>query len=163
MTKKVITLEQNNDGGINPKSNLFEQPIWELMLDNNEKKILGKQKMEEYLSKSYEKTVHNFKRWTLTTQSGTSVNIWCIIFTDKTHEVLTTEKLKEQLYGGHVRKDMEKYQKIEEEIIDKHSLPENPALFISETRQSLTTEEESRQLDDFRKKVMNNEEIPKSN
>ena len=48
MTKKITSLVQKNDGGINPKTELFEQPIWLLTLEDVEEKILCKDKMEEY-------------------------------------------------------------------------------------------------------------------
>ena len=57
MTKKITSITQNNDGDINPKTKLFEQPVWVLELEDGEKRVLGKEKMEEYLSKGYEKTV----------------------------------------------------------------------------------------------------------
>ena len=61
MTKKIMSLVQRNDGGLNPKTKLFEQPIWILTLDDGEEKVLGKDKMEEYLSKGFDKAVHQLR------------------------------------------------------------------------------------------------------
>ena len=49
MSKKITSLIQINEGGKNPKTNLFEKPLWELSFEDDEKRILGKPKMEEYL------------------------------------------------------------------------------------------------------------------
>jgi hypothetical protein len=40
MTKKIMKLVQKNDGGQNPKTELFEQPIWLLTLEDGEEKVL---------------------------------------------------------------------------------------------------------------------------
>jgi len=154
MTKKILKIVQNDTGDINPKSNLFEQPVWVLELENGENRILGKVKMEEYLSKAYEKTIYLFKRWNISTTEGNSITAWCIIFTDKSHELVPTTKMKELIFHGHVRKDMEKYHNIDQEIRERHAKPENPALFHGEIRQSLTTDDEKEQLNKFRTDVI---------
>ena len=41
MTKKIITITQNNDGDTNPKTKLFEQPVWVLELEDGEQRVLG--------------------------------------------------------------------------------------------------------------------------
>ena len=51
MSLRIENINQIDSGGNNPKTNLFEQPIWELTLENGEKRLLGKYKVEEYLSK----------------------------------------------------------------------------------------------------------------
>ena len=40
MSKKIISLIQINEGGKNPKTNLFEKPLWELSFADDEKRIL---------------------------------------------------------------------------------------------------------------------------
>ena len=72
MSKAIINIVQIDEGGTNPKTNLFEQPLWELHFDDEDKRILGKSKMEEYISKGYGNTVFQFKRWTANTNSGNS-------------------------------------------------------------------------------------------
>ena len=66
MSKNIINIVQLDQGGTNPKSELFEQPLWELHFEDEDKRILGKAKMEEYLSKVYNNTVYQFKRWKVT-------------------------------------------------------------------------------------------------
>ena len=102
MTKKIMKLVQKNDGGQNPKTELFEQPIWLLTLEDGEEKVLGKDKMEEYLSKGFDKAVHQFKKWKVTTTQGSETDVWVVIFTDKTHDLCPTNKIIEKLYTGHV-------------------------------------------------------------
>ena len=60
MSKNIIDIKQLNEGGINPKSELYEQPLWELKFSDDSIRILGKSKMEEYLSKAYNSTVFQF-------------------------------------------------------------------------------------------------------
>ena len=152
MTKKITSITQNNDGDINPKTKLFEQPVWVLELEDGEKRVLGKEKMEEYLSKGYEKTVHSFKRWVLTSAKGTEISAYCVVFTDKSHDLVPTPKIREQLFNGHRRKDHEKYEQLERELQAKSV--QNPALFHP-VRESITTEEEKKVLEEFRDKVIN--------
>jgi|TARA_E500000318_G_scaffold87012_1_gene83841 hypothetical protein len=154
MTKKITSIVQNNDGDTNPKTGLFEQPVWVLELEDGEKRILGKEKMEEYLSKGYERTVHSFKRWVMTSVSGTEISAYCVVFTDKSHDLIPTTKLREQLYNGHKRKDLEKYEQLEQELKEKSQL--NPALF--HPPKTITTEDEKKELEEFREKVLNDKD-----
>jgi hypothetical protein len=155
MTKKITSIVQNNDGDTNPKTGLFEQPVWVLELEDGEKRILGKEKMEEYLSKGYEKTVHSFKRWVLKGVTGTEISAYCVVFTDKSHDLIPTSKLREQLYNGHSRKDQGKYEQLEKELNEKRQL--NPALFHPPTG-SITTPEEKEILKKYREEVINDKD-----
>jgi len=155
MTKKITSINQNNDGDTNPKTGLFEQPVWVLELEDGEKRVLGKEKMEEYLSKGYEKTVHSFKRWTLTSVSGAEISAYCVVFTDKSHDLIPNAKIKEQLFNGHKRKDLEKYEQLEKELRDKSEL--NPALFHP-PKDSITTPDEKEMLEKFREEVLNDKD-----
>tara|TARA_R100001126_G_scaffold98209_2_gene72249 strand:+ start:134 stop:610 length:477 start_codon:yes stop_codon:yes gene_type:complete len=155
MTKKIITITQNNDGDTNPKTKLFEQPVWVLELEDGEQRVLGKEKMEEYLSKGYEKTVHAFKRWVMTSGSGAEISAYCVVFTDKSHDLVPTVKIKEQIFNGHKRKDLEKYQQLERELKEKSEL--NPALFHP-VKDSITTPEEKEMLKKFREEVINDKD-----
>ena len=62
MSKEIIDITQIDEGGQNPRTNLFEKPLWELHFINGEKRILGKVKMEEYISKAFAKTLHHFNK-----------------------------------------------------------------------------------------------------
>ena len=128
MSKNIINIVQLDQGGTNPKSELFEQPLWELHFEDEDKRILGKAKMEEYLSKGYNNTVYQFKRWTANTPSGTEVRLWAVVFTDNSHDLCVANKFYQMLKVGHQRKDEEKYKEIEEKLHLKR-LPENTALF----------------------------------
>ena len=149
MSLGIEKINQIVSGGTNPKTNLFEQPIWELTLENGEKRLLGKDKVEEYLSKGYDNSVHQFKRWSVTSTSGAELYLWAIIFSDKSHDMCVTKRFLEKLYQGHVRKDEEKYKKHEKDRAENH--PVNPVLFTE--RKSLTTDEERKELDEFRNQI----------
>jgi hypothetical protein len=149
MSLRIENINQIDSGGTNPKTNLFEQPVWELTLENGEKRLLGKDKVEEYLSKGYDNSVHQFKRWSVTTTSGAELYLWAIIFSDKSHDVCVTTRFLEKLYQGHVRKDEEKYKKHEKDRAENH--PVNPVLFTE--RKSLTTDEERKELDEYRNQI----------
>ena len=151
MTKKIMKLIQKNEGGQNPKTELYEQPIWLLTLEDGEEKVLGKDKMEEYLSKGFDKAVHQFKKWKVTTTQGSETDVWVVIFTDKTHDLCPTNKIIEKLYTGHSVRDAEKFKKIEEELERKRDVPQNPALFHGG---KITTPEEKEYLEKKRKEII---------
>jgi len=151
MSLKIEKIIQVDSGGVNPKTNLFEQPIWELTLEGGEQRLLGKDKMGEYLSKGYDNSVHQFKRWLVTSTTGSELFLWAIVFTDKSHDLCVGQRFLDKLYQGHVRKDEEKYRKHEMDKAENH--PVNPVLFSDSLRKSYTTEEERKELDDFREKV----------
>jgi len=149
MSLKIEKIIQVDSGGVNPKTNLFEQPLWELTLEDGEKRLLGKDKMGEYLSKGYDNSVHQFKRWLVTSTTGSELYLWAIVFTDKGHDLCVGQRFLDKLYQGHVRKDEEKYRKHEMDKAENH--PVNPVLFSE--KKTLTTEEERKELDEFREKV----------
>ena len=53
MSKIIVALEQIDEGAINPGTGMYEQPIWKITLKGQEERLLGKHKMEEYISKSF--------------------------------------------------------------------------------------------------------------
>ena len=61
MTKQITTLQQKNEGGQNPKTKLFEQPIWLLTLEDGEEKVLGKDEAKR-LNKIYQKVIRSRMR-----------------------------------------------------------------------------------------------------
>ena len=159
MSIQISNVTQIDEGGTNPKTELFEQPLWELTFDTGEKRILGKPKMEEYLSKAYEKTVHHFKRRISMLTSGTKITQWSVVFTDYDDVLLATPELCDKLYKGHQRKDEEKYNKLDEELTSKRGLVSEAVKKSMEHSQHesyhrvTTTPDEREQIDTHRDKV----------
>ena len=160
MSIQISNVTQIDEGGTNPKTELFEQPLWELTFDTGEKRILGKPKMEEYLSKAYEKTVHHFKRRISTLTSGAKITQWSVVFTDYDDILLATIELCDKLYKGHQRKDEEKYKKLDEELTSKRGLIAEAVVKAQEHSQhesyhrvTTTTPDEREQIDTHRDKV----------
>ena len=150
MSKVITTVIQRDAGGENPKSKLFEQPLWELHLEDGEIRILGKPKMEEYLSKSSGKTVHHFIKRISILKDERKIVQWNIVFVDYDCILLSTKELCSKLFLGHQRKDEEKYKQLEEELKAKGS-PLNPALFISTPR--ITTPQEKEEIKRLRQEI----------
>ena len=118
MSKIIVGLQQIDEGDTNPGTGLHEQPIWKIEMRDNEERLLGKHKMEEYISKSYGKAIHRFKRWKVKTQTS-ETQVYVIVFSDRTHEMLTPNQMMNKLFEGHqVRKDP-KYDFIESELAAK--------------------------------------------
>ena len=150
MSKKIIDINQIDSGGDNPKSGLFEQPLWQLHFEDDTTRILGKVKMEEYLSKAFDKMVHHFKKKYFTLKDDKKITFWNIILIDYEDVSLSPNQLKDKLYIGHQRKDEEKYKELEEKLQQKKA-PQNEALFHPT---STTTKSEREKLDEFRNKVI---------
>ena len=155
MSLKISNIRQIDEGGTNPKTELFEQPMWELTLETDEKRIIGKPKMEEYLSKAYEKTVHHFKRRISVLTSGTKITQWSVVFTDYDDTLLATGELCDKLYKGHQRKDEEKYNELDDELTSKRGLVSEAIAKARERSQraEITTPEDRDKVDAFRNQV----------
>jgi len=155
MSLKISNVQQIDEGGVNPKTELFEQPMWELSLETGEKRVLGKPKMEEYLSKAYEKTVHHFKRRISVLTSGTKITQWSVVFTDYDDTLLATGEFCDKLYKGHQRKDEEKYNELDEELTSKRGLVSEAIAKARERSQraEITTPEDRDKVDAFRNRV----------
>jgi len=154
MSIEISNVTQIDEGGTNPKTELFEQPLWLLEFDTGEQRTIGKSKMEEYLSKAYEKTVHHFKRRISTLTSGTKIIQWSGVFTDYDDFLLSTPELCEKLYKGHQRKDEEKYKKLDEELVTKRGLVSEAITKAQEHSQHrITTPDEREKIDKHRDKV----------
>lgn len=147
MSKEITKLTQLEEGGNNPKSGLYEKPLWELEFEDGSIRILGKPKMEEYISKAYNNTVHHFNKRVSVLHDERKIIQWCVVFTDYQDVLLATKELCNMLYLGHQRKDEEKYKELEEKLAKKR-LPENSALFHPKR---ITTEEERKELENYRK------------
>ena len=176
MSKTIKKIDQLDEGGTNPKSGIHESTLWRLHFeDDSEPRILGRVKMLEYLSKGTmpPKTAFSFKKWDLTIpfpeleEVNETYNIsiptkkitrtWSVVYDDKQHIQLISKDFYALITNGHRNKDEEKLKEIEEQILKKHeSVPQNEALFHKPTNKpkSVTTDEERKELDDFRAKVM---------
>lgn len=163
MSLKINNIRQVDEGGINPKTELFEQPMWELTLETGENRIIGKPKMEEYLSKAYEKTVHHFKRRISVLTSGNRITQWSIVFTDYDDVLLATPELCDKIYKGHQRKDEEKYKKLDEELTSKRGgVSEAITKAVEKNKhesfhERITTPEEKEIVENNRNKIMSKE------
>ena len=142
MAKEIIQITQIDEGGENPKTKLFEDKLWELTFIDHDKRIIGKSKMEEYISKAYEKTCKIFERKYFTTTSGKQYYMWGIVFVDYSFSILSTSQLCERLKTGYERRDEEKLK----DIYSTSSTPENPAIKFPTTPES-----EKKELEDGRK------------
>ena len=149
MSKEIVEIKQIDEGGENPKTKLFEKPLWKLTFDDYTTRILGKPKIEEYLSKAYENTVHHFTRRTSLLKDERKIVQWSVVFCDYTDHLLSSSELCKKLALGHQRKDEEKYKKHEKHMAETH--PVNPVLFSE--RKSLTTDEERKELDEYRNQI----------
>ena len=165
MSINITNIIQIDEGGTNPKTELFEQPLWELTFETGEKRIIGKPKMEEYLSKAYEKTVHHFKRRISTLTSGTKITQWSVVFTDYDDVLLATIELCEKLYKGHQRKDEEKYNKLDEELTSKRGLVSEAITKAQmehkqhENYHRVTTPDDKEKVEAFRDQVRKKENL----
>ena len=99
MSKEIIKITQNDEGGENPKTKLPEKPLWELMFDDNSIRILGKPKMEEYLSKAYENTVHHFMQRRTKLLDQRIIIQWSIVFSDYSDVLLSSSELCKKILG----------------------------------------------------------------
>ena len=128
MSKEIIKIIQNDEGGENPKTKLPEKPLWELTFDDYSTRILGKPKIEEYLSKAYENTVHHFTRRLSLLRDERKIVQWSIVFSDYSDVLLSSMELCKKLMLGHQRKDEEKYKELEKSLAKKNR-PQNEVLF----------------------------------
>tara|TARA_R110002012_G_scaffold94569_1_gene228866 strand:+ start:687 stop:1202 length:516 start_codon:yes stop_codon:yes gene_type:complete len=128
MSKEVIQIKQIDEGGENPKTKLPEKPLWELTFDDYSTRILGKPKMEEYISKAYDNTAHHFQRHITILKDDRRVIQWSVIFCDYQNVLLSSAELCNKIMLGHQRKDEEQYKELDNSLAKKYA-PQNEALF----------------------------------
>ena len=164
MSKEIKIIEQIEEGGLNPKSNIREEKLWKLYFeDESEPRTLGRTKMLEYLSKGTmpPKTAFSFKKWDLTIpfpeleEVNETYNIsiptkkiartWAVVYDDKRHIQLISKDFYALITNGHKNKDKEK----KEELNPKVEAPPNPALFT----ERITTPEEKEELKKLRENI----------
>ena len=165
MSKIINRIEQLNDGGLNPKSGIFESVLWKLEFeDNSEPRILGRIKMIEYLGKGTmpSKTVYSFKKRDLKTTLENEIRIWIIVYDDKSDSVLINKDFYALVTRGHRNKDEEKIvESVESDRglvsaavkqVQEQAIKEAPSL----STKSITTPEEKKELNLFRERVIKN-------
>ena len=155
MSKIINNIEQIEEGGLNPKSNIQEDKLWKLHFeDDSDTRTLGRIKMLEYLSKGTvpAKTVHAFKKWDLTTILGSSIRTWVVVYDDKSHVQLTNKNFYSLLTNGHKNKDEEKSEEISGE---RGAVSDAIAKVTQADKKEVpirTTLEEKEELEELRKK-----------
>ena len=159
MSKIISSIDILTDGGINPETGIHEEKLWQLhFVDDVETRIMGRSKVLEYLTKGTvpPKTVHSFKKWDITTTTGSKVRTWVIVYDDKSHVQMINKDFYSLVTNGHkVEQEKEELEHSSPPPIDR-STPLNPALFENN---STTTNEERIQIDSFREKVKEELEI----
>ena len=164
MSKVIENVELLTDGGINPETGIHEEKLWQFhFVDCSEPRIMGRSKVLEYLTKGTvpPKTVHSFKKWDLTTTSGSIIRTWVVVYDDKSHVQLINKDFYSLVTNGH---KVEEEQKTKEE----HSSPpvDSPrgqvAAAIKQAQEinppfqeprATTTEEEKEEIDNFRNQI----------
>lgn len=155
MSKIINNIEQIEEGGLNPKSKIREEKLWKLYFeDDSEPRTLGRIKMLEYLSKGTlpPKTVDNFKKWEITTTSGSHVRIWSVTYDDKLNVVLINKDFYSLLTSGHKNKDEEKSGEISGERGAVSDAIAKAAYTDKKEFPIITTSEEKKELEELRKK-----------
>ena len=128
MSKEIIQIKQIDEGGENPKTKLPEKPLWELTFDDYSTRILGKPKMEEYISKAYDNTAHHFQRHITILKDDRRIIQWSVIFCNYQNVLLSSAELCNKLMLGHQRKDEEQYKELDDSLAKKYA-PQNEVLF----------------------------------
>jgi hypothetical protein len=157
MTKIINDIIQNDSGGDNPETHAHEDKVWELRFDDGEITILTRSKMNYFLTRGTvpAKSVHEFKKWEITTTHNTHFRTWVVVYDDKSHLQLTNIDFYSLLSNGH--------RNGEETLVDstnekEHHAPQNPILF--EGRKIITSKEERKEIDEFRDHVIHDDFSP---
>ena len=112
MTKKIIDLLQIEEGAINPKTGLQQQPSWFVRFEDQDDRMLFKAKILEYLSMGYRKTVENFKAGVAKTQTG-EARFWVVVFQDYEVRLQTKMQIMDVVTEGHRHRDESDYAEFE--------------------------------------------------
>ena len=145
MTKKIISIEQIEEGGKNEKGVVVDK-LWKLNFENDEyPRILDKTQLKELAQSgtSPPKSIFSVTRWGSTfppTLTDKTFYWWLIVYEDKSHTVLLPLEFYELLYQGHKKEEVEKV---------KLEAPPNPALFT----ERITTPEEKEEIKRLRQEI----------
>jgi hypothetical protein len=150
MSKKIIKIEQIEEGGKNEKGVQVDK-LWKLYFENHEvPRILDKTQLQELAQKgtSPPKSVFSATRWGSTfspTLTDKTFYWWILVYDDRSHAVLLPGEFYDLLYEGH--------RKEQEELHPKAEAPPNPALFT----ERITTLEEKEEIKQLREELDANE------
>ena len=165
MTKAIKDIVQNDSGGDNPETHVHEDKVWELQFDDGEITTVTRSKMNYFLTKGTvpAKAVHEFKKWEITTNHGLKFRTWVVVYDDKSHLQLINTDFYSLLSNGHKNRDEEIQVEESKDAVFAHdekelSSPQNPILF--QTRKSLTSKEERKEIDEFREHVIKDDYAP---
>ena len=147
MSKKIIKIEQIEEGGKNEKGVVVDK-LWKLYFEDIEApRILDKTQLQELAQKgtSPPKSIFSVTRWGSTfspTLTDKTFYWWIVIYDDRSHTVLLPNEFYDLLYEGH--------RKEEEELHPKKETPiDNPFLFTDR----ITTSEEKKEIKNLRKQI----------
>ena len=148
MSKKIIKIEQIEEGGKNEKGDIVDK-LWKLYFESKEVRILDKRQLKDLAKSgtSPPKTIFSVTRWGSTfpaTLTDKVFHWWIIVYEDKNHTVLLTNAFYDLLYQGHRNEE----DKIDNDKI-KIEAPPNPALFT----ERITTPEEKEEIKRLRQEI----------
>ena len=156
MSKIISNIEQLDEGGINPKSGIHEDKLWKFHFDDNtDPRVLGRNKVLEYLTKGTvpPKTVHSFRRWTITTTQDNSIRTWVVVYDDKSHVQLINKDFYSLMTNGHKKKDEEKEEAEGQRGPVSTAIAQAQQQAQEEVQPSVTTSEERKKVDEFRNQI----------
>tara|TARA_R100001594_G_scaffold17047_5_gene34907 strand:+ start:1085 stop:1606 length:522 start_codon:yes stop_codon:yes gene_type:complete len=148
MSKKIIKIEQIEEGGKNEKGDIVDK-LWKLYFESKEVRILDKRQLKDLAQSgtSPPKTIFSVTRWGSTfpaTLTDKVFHWWIIVYEDKNHTVLLPNAFYDLLYQGHRNEE----DKIDNDKI-KIEAPPNPALFT----ERITTPEEKEEIKRLRQEI----------
>ena len=152
MSKKIIKIEQIEEGGKNEKGVVVDK-LWKLYFEDTEApRILDKTQLQELAQKgtSPPKSIFSVTRWGSTfspTLTEKTFYWWIIIYDDRNHTVLLSKEFYDLLYEGHRKEEPDK----EEIIGDRGDISKAVSGVMNPPR--ITTEKEQQELHNLRKKI----------
>ena len=159
MSKVITQINQLDEGGINPKSGVHEDKLWELNFEDEDSRILGRTKVLEYLTKGTvpSKTAHSFKLWSIKTSSGNTIRTWVVVYDDHSHVQLINKDFYSILTSGHRNKDEEKEKREGNRGPISTAVVQAQQQAQEESQSSVTTAEDRIKVDAFRTQVKEEE------
>ena len=152
MSKKIIKIEQIEEGGKNEKGDIVDK-LWKLYFESKDERILDKRQLKDLAQSgtSPPKTIFSVTRWGSTfpaTLTDKVFHWWIIVYEDKNHTVLLPNAFYDLLYQGHRNEE-------DKTDIDKvkFEAPPNPALFT----ERITTPEEKEEIARLRQEIDSDE------